>query len=168
VEAQVDARIRFSDMFLPLVGAALCLLAMGCQPKPVTSGAALELPKPKERLLVVGNQPSAVSTAVTWLERQGLAVMETPGMLITYPDHTTLEQSRRLGAETLVWVQLTGDLRAPMVAVRGIDPHTNAVRWTGHARLDSYGGSPAQDVIARLTCRALAATWNQDEDRACP
>lgn len=139
----------------------------GCHSIPVTAGASIELPQPSERVLVVGNHPGAVNTGITWLERHRLVVV-APGALLLLPDRTVFEKAKALRVRSLVWVQLTGDLRAPMVAVQGFDPETEAVLWAGHARSASYDSRPPQHEAARLTCHAFAAVWETVEDPPCP
>lgn len=118
-------------------------------------------------MLVVGNQLGAISTAITWLERQNFTPVEGRETITARPGSAALEQAKNLRAQTMVWVQVTGDMRAPMVAVRGIDVETQTVLWSGQARLDSYGASPVQHLVAQLTCSALAAAWKHPEDPWC-
>ncbi len=66
-----------------------------------------------------------------------------------------------LDVQVVVWVQMTGDLRAPMIAVRGVDVGSNAIVWSGYARATDYRASPAPDRVADLTCRALSAAWHE-------
>jgi hypothetical protein len=145
----------------------LATFAAGCQATPVREGASITLPQPRERVLVVGNHPGVVSTGITWLERHGL-VVAAPGIVIFMPDQTLFDQAKALQARSLVWVQLTGDSRAPMVAVQGFDPETEAVLWTGHAQFSSYDSRPLQHEAARLTCHAFAAIWKTAEGPPCP
>jgi hypothetical protein len=147
--------------------AGLAALTAGCHASPVSAGTSITLPAPHERVLVVGNHPAVVSTGITWLERHGW-VVAAPGAVLLMPDETLFDQARAVRARSLVWVQLTGDMRAPMVAVQGFDPETQAVLWTGHARFASYDARPVQDEAARLTCHAFAAAWKTGEDPPCP
>ena len=146
---------------------SLATFAAGCHATPVSAGASIELPRPSERLVVAGNHPGVVSTGITWLERHGL-VVAAPGAVLLAPNQTLFDEAKAVRARSLVWVQLTGDIRAPMVAVQGLDPETAAVLWTGHARSTSYDSRPPQHEAARLTCHAFAAVWKNDEDPPCP
>ena len=145
----------------------LATFAAGCHGTPVSAGASIELPQPSERVLVVGNHPGVVSTGITWLERHGL-VVAAPGAVLLMPDQTLFDEAKAVRARSVVWLQLTGDNRAPMVAVQGLDPETATVLWTGHARSTSYDSRPVQHEAARLTCHAFAAVWKNDEDPPCP
>lgn len=145
----------------------LATFAGGCHATPVTAGASIELPQPSERVLVGGNHPGAVSTGITWLEGHGL-VVAAPGIVLFMPDQTLFDEAKSVKARSLVWVQLTGDIRAPMVAVQGFDSETAAVLWTGHARSTAFDSRPAQHEAARLTCHAFAAVWKSEEDSPCP
>jgi hypothetical protein len=147
---------------------ALCALvlcgAVGCQEVPATHGSYHRLSAAPDRVLVVGNQPSAVSAAVTWLQSRGLSAVGTP-MPWEIPAAKDLVdgQAKELQAQAIVWVQQTGDLRAPMIAVRGIDVSSQAVLWSGYARATAYRSTPVADRVAMLTCQALEAAWG---DRA--
>lgn len=147
--------------FRPGLFMALCLLS-GCEHAPATYGSHQRLPAAPDRVLVVGNQPSAVSTALTWLQARGLSAVGTP-MPWDMPgtEKTIADQAHKLNAQAIVWVQLTGDLRAPMVSVRGIDVNTQAVLWSGHARDTDYRSAPVPNRVALLTCHALNAAWGE-------
>ncbi|HJT19679.1 MAG TPA: hypothetical protein VJ746_04365 [Nitrospira sp.] len=138
--------------------------ALGCQEVPATQGSHHRLSAAPDRVLVVGNQPSAVSAAVTWLQSRGLSAVGTP-MPWEIPAAKDLVdgQAKELQAQAIVWVQQTGDLRAPMIAVRGIDVGSQAVLWSGYARATTYRSTPVADRVAMLTCQALEAAWG---DRA--
>ena len=154
--------VAIASMFV-----GLATFTAGCHSTPVSSGASIKLPESHERVLVVGNHPGVVSSGITWLERHGL-VVAAPGAILLMPDQAVFEEAKAVRALALVWVQLTGDMRAPMVAVHGFDPETEDVLWTGHARFTSYDARPVQDRVARLTCHAFAAVWKSDEDPPCP
>jgi hypothetical protein len=116
-----------------------------------------------DRILVVGNQPSAVNAAVTWLQVRGMKTVGAPTPWRVLTNQEIAEQTRELNAQVVVWVLQSGDLRAPMVSVRGIDTETQAVIWSGLARTTKYGSTPPVDRIVILTCNALEAAWG---DRA--
>ncbi|ALA59118.1 hypothetical protein [Nitrospira moscoviensis] len=142
-----------------LVGLALL---SGCGHDPATYGSHQRLSAAPDRVLVVGNQPSAVSTALTWLQSRGLLAVGTP-MPWDLPgtEQLIVDQAHTIRAQVIVWVQQTGDLRAPMVSVRGIDVETQAVLWSGQARATTYRSTPAPHRIAWLTCHALHAAWGE-------
>ena len=145
----------------------VAMVAAGCHATPLSAGASVDLPGSSERMLVVGNHPGVVNTGITWLERHGFVVV-APGAVLLMPNQAMFEEAKAARARSLVWVQLTGDIRAPMVAVQGFDPETEAVLWTGHARSTSYSSRPVQHEAARLTCHAFAAVWKSVEDPPCP
>lgn len=157
-----DSRIGFCTRIL--FGFFLWALPYGCSHDPTTYGSHQRLSAAPDRVLVVGNQPSAVSTALTWLQARGLSAVGSP-MPWEMPatESLIMAQARNLDAQAIVWVQQTGDLRAPMVSVRGIDVETHAVLWSGHARTTDYGSGPVPNQVALLTCHALNAAWG---DRA--
>lgn len=127
------------------------------------SRIALCLSTATDHVLVVGNRPSAVSATVNWLHNRGVSVVEMPG---TWPMPTKQEMTdmaNRLQARTIVWVEQTGDLRAPTVAVRGIETDSNVVLWSGQASATSYRSSPTGSRITWLTCHALRAAWGKNQ-----
>jgi len=65
----------------------------------------------------------------------------------------------RLGAEQAVFVNRSGDRRAPSVSVRGVEVKTNQVAWIGSGRYADYLKDPEDDILAKLTCQALATAW---------
>ncbi len=113
------------------------------------------------QVLVVGNRPNAVAATVSWLQNRGVTPFEMPGTwpIPTHPEIT--DTARRIGAHTIVWVEQTGDLRAPTVSVRGVDPDSNAVLWSGQASATEYRSSPTGARITWLTCHALHAAWGE-------
>jgi len=146
-----------------LVLALVLPILAGCMDTPVTQGARSRLSLARERVMVVGNQPSAVGAAVTWLQARGLTAV-TPNGPWTIPTGEEIDgQAKSLKAQVVVWVQQSGDQRAPMVSVRGTDVDSHSILWSGQARAQEHRAVPVADRIARLTCHALEAAWG---DRA--
>jgi hypothetical protein len=157
--------MRSPALFRPTLGAVcaviLCFLG-ACQEIPATYGSHQRLPAAPDRVLVVGNQSSAVSAAITWLQSRGLSAVGTP-MPWEMPAAEAIlaNQAHDLKAQAIVWVEQSGDLRAPMISVRGVDVDSREVLWSGHARATAYRSVPVANRIAQLTCHALNAAWGE-------
>jgi hypothetical protein len=74
-----------------------------------------------------------------------------------------LKAAADLGVNQVVFVQDFGDLRAPMVSIRGVQASTQRVLWGGTARFADYRSRPPTDALADLTCQALATAWGLRE-----
>ena len=148
----------------------IILLFSGCT-IPVTDGYHHELPKAGTRIIVWGNHPSVVVTATTWLKKRGLFTLE-PASIVkaldqkdirwvqTYKDEVAvLRAAQQLGAEEVVFTNRSGDRRAPMVSVRGVRVENDQVVWIGNGRYPHYSKNPENDILAELTCEALATAW---------
>jgi hypothetical protein len=93
--------------------------------------------------------------------QQILAEAPNPEMLVG-KDATVLKAAKGLGVKTVVFITQSGDVRAPIVAVRGVDVETMQILWSGSARYPEYMKRPFSDLLVNLTCEALAAAWGRD------
>ena len=146
-------------------------LMTGCAPVPITDGFHHGLPKAGTRIIVWGNHPTLVETTTTWLKKRGLYALDpsSVGKTVEQSDlkwvHTfkdelaILHAAKDLGAEQAVFVNRSGDRRAPSVSVRGVQVKSNQVLWIGSGRYDDYLKDPENDILAKLTCQALATAW---------
>jgi hypothetical protein len=162
------------------MGACLCML-IACTTVPVTDGFHKTLPIAGTRTVVWGNHSAVTATATTWVLHQGLAVIEhakVREVLAESPDFETssvkevavLNAAKRLGAQTVVFATQSGDVRAPMVSVRGIELDSSQIAWSGHARYPAYVKRPFSDLLTELTCQALATAWGKmcdEKDKPC-
>lgn len=152
--------------------AVIGLTVDGCSAVPVTDGFSSGLPRPGTPTIVWGDDPSAVGTATIWLQKQELMIVEQ-GTLAqgveadkanfghTLRDEASiLRLARQRQVPEVVFVDLGGDYRAPMVTVRGVHVESGQVRWSGSARYPSFESRPPKDMLANLTCQALATAWN--------
>ncbi|HJU04686.1 MAG TPA: hypothetical protein VJ692_05990 [Nitrospiraceae bacterium] len=98
---------------------------------PVTDGYHTRLPLLGGRVLVWGNHTSPVNTAMTWLEKRGISAIDHV-KLVESMDESALRRTRALrdeatmlrgarfvGVDEVVFVTYAGDVRAPMVSIRG-------------------------------------------------
>ena len=149
-----------------------CLVLMtGCAPVPITDGFHHGLPKAGTRIIVWGNHHTVVETTTTWLKKRGLLALDpaSVGKVIEQSDlkwvHTfkdelaILHAAKDLGAEQAIFVNRSGDRRAPSVSVRGVQVKSNQVMWIGSGRYADYLKDPENDILAKLTCQALATAW---------
>lgn len=142
---------------------------------PRTEGFHTELPPPHSSTVVWGNHPAVVATATTWLLQQGLVVIErakleqilaaqtqSAGSMGFRDDAMILNAAKGLGAKNVVFATQSGDVRAPMVSVRGVDTETTQIVWSGYARYPHYVKRPLSDLLVNLTCEALATAWGKE------
>jgi hypothetical protein len=158
-----------------MVGQPWLLLLVLCSCAPITNGFHADLPKLATATIVWGDDLSAVGTATTWLQRQGLAVtersllantleMENMDLAHTLKDEAAiLQTAKKMGVQEVVFVDRGGDDRAPMISVRGVQTESGRVHWSGTARYDTFETRPPKDTLANLTCQALATAWGLRE-----
>ena len=116
--------------FMRLVRLCSILFMAGCS-IPVTDGYHTQLPLSGERVLVWGNHTSPVNTAITWLGKRGISALDHV-KLVESMDESALRRTRALsdeaailrgarlvGVDEVVFVTYAGDVRAPMVSIRG-------------------------------------------------
>ena len=123
--------------------------------------------------LIWGSHPTVVAAATTWLLQQGLIVIEQSKLqqiLAEAPnpempvgkDATVLKAAKSLGVKLVVFITQSGDVRAPIVTVRGVDVETTQILWSGSARYPEYMKRPFSDLLVNLTCEARAAAWGRE------
>lgn len=149
----------------------MILLFTGCSTVPITDGVRSELPQAGTRIIVWGNHPTVVETATTWLKKRGLYTLDPASVgkvldekeiqwVHTFRDEiAVLHAAQDLGADQVVFANRIGDRRAPTVSVRGVRVKTNHVVWIGSGRFTDYLKDPENDLLAKLTCQALATAW---------
>lgn len=158
-----------------VMGPSGVLLLIMCSCAPITNGFHTDLPKQATATIVWGDDLSAVGTATTWLQRQGLAVtersllasmLEIENIELTHTlkdEVSILQTAKKIGAQEVVFVDRGGDDRAPMISVRGVQAESGRVHWSGTARYGTFKTRPPKDTLANLTCQALATAWGLRE-----
>jgi len=143
----------------------------GCMTVPITDGSHSVLPSKHAKVIVWGNDTRTSDSAMTWLKKRRLMVIERGALKLSMDEKSldfshTLEDeamilrvSRELGIKMVVFVDRVGDLRAPMVAIRGVDVDTHQILWSGSARYPDYSNKTPSDLLVNLTCQALATAW---------
>lgn len=170
----------------------------GNYPVPITDGFRNSLPKPGERVVIWGGHPSATGSAINWLQRQGLRVVERAQLRKIFDEqhiqltHTpddeaqVLRVGRILGANAVVFLDtpITGGSRSSgggfalgnvasssmdsasvystSAWIRGVSIETGEVLWSATARYPE-SSSGLDNVLAVLTCHALATAWGYRE-----
>lgn len=155
----------------------ICLLLTGCSSVLVTDGFQGALPQLGARTVVWGNDPQTVSTATTWLQNRGLAIVERSRLQINLNEQAidltrtlkdeaaVLRTGKELGVDVIVFVDSVGDLRAPMVTVRGVNVKNDEVLWSGSARYTEYTECPPSQALADLTGHALSRAWGRGHSK---
>ncbi len=159
-------------LFLPV---CLLVFMIGCSVKPVTDGVHTVLPKFGTRATVWGNDLRALHTTATWLKKNNLeildwAVLSTKNSNQLFHDthsledeKTILKQAQKYQIDLVVFVERTGELRAPLISVRGVDAKSARVLWSGSARYPNFINHPLSHSVITLTCQALATAWGLRE-----
>ncbi len=159
--------MRMTEARRILLGAAGLLVLAGCTHYPITDGYSKTLPTTQTVVTVWGGHPLAASTAVNWLNRRGVAVLEKSKVVAILKEraiNTTEDEAAILKAAKLAGVTQVVFLETPIfagsasVALRAVDTETAQVVWSGQAHyeiqvhyMDSY--------LPDLTCQALATAW---------
>ena len=162
------AKRRFLEMIALVL---LVMVSAGCSVKPVTDGMHVMLPEAGTRTTVWGNDMRAIQLAATWLKKRDLEIIDsallhgkTTNHLFNHKhsfadEQAVLQQAQAHNIPLVVFVERTGDLRAPFLAVKGVDSITARILWSGNARYPSFLNSPLSHLIVNLTCQSLATAW---------
>ncbi len=149
--------------------------SLGCSATPVTDGMHTVLPEFSTRATVWGNDLRAIHLASTWLKKRNLEVIDSALLHSTETNHlfhhnhtfqdeqTVLQEADAHNIELVVFVDRTGDIRAPFISVKGVDSTTARILWSGVARYPKFVNAPIGHLIADLTCQALATAWGFSE-----
>jgi hypothetical protein len=147
------------------------LLLSGCVASPpLREGFHTDLPPRHTIALIWGSHPAVVAAATTWVLQRGLIVIEQsklqpilaeapPSEMPAGKDAAVLKAAKSLSVKVVVFITQSGDVRAPIVTVRGVDVETAQILWSGSARYPEYMKRPFSDLLVNLTCEALAAAW---------
>lgn len=148
-------------LILPTISSCILVWA-------TTDGFHHTLPPRDSRVVVWGGHLTATSTAVTWLQKRGLKVVERARLqqifdeqklrLTQTPDSEAdvLRVGKLLGAQQVVFVETPSP---NSVSLRGIDVETSEVAWSGRAYWPDEVIGTADEKLSRLTCQALATAW---------
>jgi hypothetical protein len=167
-----------------LVG--LICAAAGCSAAlnyPITDGHTAALPEAGARAIVWGGHAAAHSTAVTWLQRRNLRVVDRSLIQEALPspsatDAEVIRAARTLGVDYVIFIDTpvqegeaaTGTAYgayasvgrsttySTSVSIRGVQVASGDVVVTGTARYVSTSDQ-LDDSLVKLTCQALATGW---------
>jgi hypothetical protein len=149
----------------------LILILTGCQEAPVVAGFPGKAPSHVGNAVVWGNDDRTVGAAIAWLQRQGLIVFDQGRIQRILTKNASTEQlplfdepairvaASEVGADIVVFSDRTGDVRPPMVSVKGVDAQSGRVIWGGNARYGSFDGLPTSETLTELTDQALMSAW---------
>jgi len=155
-----------------LIGAFVLNAMTACSPRIVAEGVHVTLPDQGTLVGAWGTHPTVEHTAILWLRKRGLRVMDPAEIRATLSHGSTpsvasneesiLAVAEKHGLREMVFVRLVGDQRAPGVLVRAVTVPDRQVAWVGNARYDSYVSTPTVNHLVVATCRAMAAAWRQE------
>lgn len=149
----------------------IILIVTGCQEAPVVAGFPGAAPSHARTAAVWGNDDRTVGAAVAWLQGHGLIVIDQGRMQRVLAKNASTEKlplldeaairavASEVGADILVFSDRTGDVRPPMVSVKGVDARSGRVIWGGNARYSSVDGLPTTETLTVLTDQALMSAW---------
>jgi len=138
---------------------------------PTVTGSPGTQPRNVRSVVVWGNDQRAIDAAATWVREHGLTVIHrdrfhevlankaAPQEVGLLDEGTIVDAASQVGADAVVFADRTGDVRPPMVTVKGIDTHTRRVLWIGDARFDTFYGLPNTETMSLLTDQALMTAW---------
>ncbi|MDR4465515.1 MAG: hypothetical protein MRJ66_14715 [Nitrospira sp.] len=165
-------RILGSSKVHWLIGACVLGAMTACSPRIVAEGVHVTLPDQGMLIGVWGTHPTVEHTAILWLRKRGLRVMDPSAIRanlthvsttsVASNEESILEVAEKHGLQEMVFVRLVGDQRAPGVIVRAVTLPDRQVTWVGNARYDSYVSTPTVNHLVVATCRAMAAAWRQE------
>jgi hypothetical protein len=138
---------------------------------PTVSGFPAAPPRNIKSVVVWGNDERIVDAASLWVKEHGLTVMGRSRLhevvmknasaepLQLIDEETVIAAASEVGADAVVFSDRVGDVRPPMVTIKGVDTRNNRVMWSGDARYDSFDGLPNAETLSTLTDHALATAW---------
>lgn len=183
-------RLQSSLFMTSLAGPVFVLLSLllGCDsfPRvPLTEGFHKALPNRNTTAVVWGQHPSVTASAIPWLQRRGLNIVERARLQQVFMEqeirltHTpddepqVLRVGRLLGAKWIIFIDASvtkkmhyaawvwnyhGEVYDPRVAVRVVNLENGEVILSGSARF-SRATPNLEDSLSDLTCQALATAW---------
>jgi hypothetical protein len=138
---------------------------------PTVSGFPGSQPKGIRSVVVWGNDERTVGAAAEWVKTHGLSVIHRDKLHAALesrtasPDttlvseETIVDAAGDVGADAVVFADRTGDVRPPIVTVKGVDVRTGRMIWNGDARYDRFFGLPNTETMTVLTDQALTTAW---------
>lgn len=158
------------------------VLGTACAPVPILSGSHRTLPPVDAPVIVWGNHPAIVTAATSWLQVRGYtlieraaiqALLEDPldeGTVEAETEVKVLRAAKTLKVDTVVFVHRSGDIRAPLVSVRGVEVQNHRVAWNGYAHYQAFVTQPFSHLLVSLTCQSLTKAWGipiEDREQPC-
>ncbi|MCU0736394.1 MAG: hypothetical protein MUF20_12910 [Methylotetracoccus sp.] len=138
---------------------------------PTVSGFPAAPPRNVKSVVVWGNDDRVAAAAASWLKEQGLTVYGR-GRVQQVLDQSTAAETTPLineaavlnavsevGADAAVFADRVGDVRPPMVSVKGVDVRNGRLLWSGEARYETFYGLPNTEAMTVLTDAALMSAW---------
>lgn len=138
---------------------------------PTVSGFPGAKPANLRSVVVWGNDDRAVAAASAWVKAQGLTVLHrdrlhealgnktAPEDVALISEGTVVSAANEIGADGVVFADRTGDVRPPIVTVKGVDARTGRLLWSGDARFETFYGLPNTETMTVLTDQALMTAW---------
>ncbi len=153
-----------------LLGLMILIATVACSPRIVAEGVHETLPTRGTLIGVWGTHPTLEHTAILWLAKRGLRVIDPAEIRVHLSDPTNtmlileegsiLEVAEKHDLREVVFVRLVGDQRAPAVLVRALTLPGRQVAWVGSARYEEYLSNPTVNHLVIAVCRALTAAWD--------
>lgn len=153
-----------------LPGLMILIATVACSPRIVAEGVHETLPTRGTLIGVWGTHPTLEHTAILWLGKRGLRVIDPAEIRVHLSDPTNtilileegaiLEVAEKHDLREVVFVRLVGDQRAPAVLVRALTLPERQVAWVGSARYEEYLSNPTVNHLVIAVCRALTAAWD--------
>jgi hypothetical protein len=138
---------------------------------PIVSGYPAAPPRHVKSVVVWGNDGRTVAAAAAWVKEHGLTVVHRDRIqqmlankaaaedLTLLTEAAIVDAAGAVGADAVVFADRMGDVRPPMVSVKGIDARTGRLIWSGDARYDTFHGLPGTEAMTLLTDQALMTAW---------
>lgn len=177
---RTSTMIVVHDMLRPSLAGKRCamaallislVLSQACAPVPILSGSHTTLPPVTAPVIVWGNHPAVVTAATSWLQGRGFTLIERAAVQRLVEDPLdegavdneiavlVLGAAKTLKVDTVVFVHRSGDIRAPLVSVRGVDVESNRILWNGYGHYREFVTQPFSHLLVNLTCQAFAEAW---------
>jgi hypothetical protein len=138
---------------------------------PTVSGFPAAQPRNVKSAAVWGNDDRTANAAAEWLKAQGLNIIHRDRIegvlaktsaaddLSLLDEEVIVSAANKLGADAVVFADRAGDVRPPIVSVKGVDARTGRLIWSGDARYDTFYGLPNTETMTILTDQALMTAW---------
>lgn len=133
---------------------------------PITDGFRTSLPKPAERVVIWGGHPAATGSAISWLQRQGLLIVERAQLRKIFDEqhiqltHTPDDEAQVLRVGKILGANVVVFLDTPVTGGSVTSGGSFAYGNVGSSRLDSASVYSTSAWIRGVSIETGEVLWS--------